>query len=277
MDISKLLPQHVPVELPSRGKFYKDSDLSDGWVYIREYAAPEESLLSQANARNFQRVINSIIDSCMKSDTFKAENLTSADAFYLLVWLRGVSYGPIYSTNFTCPDCQVESSQDVNLSGLNYKYLDMNEDYPEPIVVELPKTGLTVKLRIMRRKFEISAVERAPDVKKFRKVIGNPVELLKRAYAISELIFPGEETTPITNYIQIEEICTKGLPSADSLLIDEALNKYDHGVDLDVSLTCSACGAVNDTSLPWGPEFFRASRLSLSEEGESTIGNFNLK
>ena len=274
MNINDYLPRHQPVELPSKGKFYEGTTLEDGWINIREYAAPEENLLSTANPRNIQKIINKILDSCIEDD-FPAGELTSSDSFYLLVWLRAHSYGVNYTVEFRCPECQEESPHDIDLRNLHTVELDEDVEVVDPMVIELPKTCLTAEVTVMRRKYEIQAIERAPDLKKHKKVEGNPVEVLKRSYSVKKFIKKsGEE---IVNQLDIEEICAKALPAADSLLIDETLNKYHHGIDLESSVMCESCGEISKTTLPLGPEFFRPSRLSLPKEGEPTFGNSNSK
>lgn len=271
MDFNAFLPPMEPVELPSRGKLYANPALQDGWIHIRQYAAPEEALLAQVNRENVQQVLNNILDNCLKGDDVKAEELTTEDAFYLLVWLRVNSYGPSYDVDVVCShrDCGMgPDSYTVNLANLKINYLD--GDVKEPLVVTLPKTKLIVEINCMRRKTELRAQKRQEDVKKWKGVKGDPAELLKRAYSIVKVVAPdqSEETTDI---LEIEDLCLNNLPSADSLHLDNALENFKHGVDINTTLTCHYCQRDIPVVVPPGPEFFRPTRLTEATGGQSTV------
>lgn len=274
LDFSAFLPPFQSVELPSRGKFYKNNPaLSGGIIKIREYCAQEESMLAQMNQANVQQVLNNMLDNCIEGNEISADELTTEDAFYLLVWLRANSYGPSYDINITCPfnECAHEDTYTINLSRLTINYI--NEDDPdEPLIVTLPKTKLKVEIRCMRRGMEVLATKRAASLKQLKGLHkGDISDLLKRAYSISKVIQgSGKETT---DRLEIEELCTRYLPSADSLAIDETLAKFEHGVDVNVEVTCHACSRQIFTIVPPGPEFFRPARLTLETEGESVVGD----
>ena len=274
MDLSAFLPPHQPVELPSKGKLYSNPAIKDGWIHIREYAAPEESLLAQMNRENVQQVLNSVLDSCIKGENVKAEELTSEDAFYLLVWLRANSYGPMYDIDVTCPhrDCAFgPDTHTINLSSFTVNYFTDEDNVEEPLVIELPKTKIKVSLLCLRRETELKAAKRVPIVQQWRGYKGDPTELLKRAYSISKLILPdGEE---VTNRLDIEKLCLQILPSSDSLYIDQQLETFNHGVDVRTEVTCRQCERTIYTIVPPGQDFFRPGRLNLQDEGEHADGD----
>lgn len=273
LDFSAFLPPYQTVELPSRGKFYKHNPaLAEGKVNIREYCAQEESMLAQMNQANVQQVLNNMIDNCLQGDAVSADELTTEDAFYLLVWLRANSYGPSYDISITCPfnDCSHEDMYTINLSKLTVNYTT-EDDPEEPLVVKLPKTGAEVEVKCMRRSMEIQAAKRAAHLKQMKNLHkGDVSDLLKRAYSISKVKMQGKETT---DRLEIEELCLKYLPAADSLVIDQTVAKFEHGVDVNVEVTCHACSRQIFTVVPPGPEFFRPAQLTLEIEGEPALGN----
>jgi hypothetical protein len=274
LDFSAFLPPYQSVELPSRGKFYKSNPaLADGIVKIREYCAQEESMLAQMNQANVQQVLNNMIDNCLEGNDVSADELTTEDAFYLLVWLRANSYGPSYDINISCPfnDCSHEDLYTINLSKLTVNYTT-DEDPDEPLVVTLPKTKLEVEIRCMRRGMEIQAAKRTTHLKQMKGLHkGDISDLLKRAYSIAKVTQMGNKST--TDRLEIENLCLSYLPSADSLVIDQTLAKFEHGVDVNVEVTCHACSRQIFTVVPPGPEFFRPARLTLETEGESVVGD----
>lgn len=274
MDFNAFLPPHEPVELPSRGKLYsKYPAVQDGWIHIRQYAAPEEALLAQINRENVQQVLNSIIDNCLQKDQIKAEDLTTEDAFYLLVWLRTNSYGPSYDIEVTCThrDCGMgPDTYTINLAYLTVNYLE--GDVKEPLNITLPTTKLQVEINCMRRKTEMLAQKRQADVKKWQNYPGDPAELLKRAYSIVKIISPdgSDETTDI---LEIEKFCLRFLPSKDSLYLDNQLEYYKHGVDINTTVQCHYCQRDIPVIVPPGPEFFRPTRYDESDDRGSVSGD----
>ena len=273
MDFNVFLPPYEPIELPSRGKLYKNPALQDGWINCRQYCALEEALLAQINRENVNQALNNIMDNCIQGKEIKAEELTTEDAFYLLVWLRINSYGPSYDIDVICPhrDCGMgPDSYTVNLANLTVNYFEGN--IIEPLVITLPKTKLIVEVNCMRRRTELRAQKRQEDVKKWKQYKGDPAELLKRAYSIVKVSAPdGSDET--NNILEIENLCLNILPSVDSLYLDTQIEKFKHGVDINTSVTCHYCQRDIPVIVPPGPEFFRPARFVEATGGESTVGD----
>lgn len=260
MDFSVFLPPFTSVELPSKGLLYsKDNPLSSGWVHIRAYAGPEEALLATMNSQNWYMVINQMLASCIE-EKIDIGLLTNEDAFFILTWLRATSYSPLFDVEATCPfqDCQHAEKYVINL-GTDLTFHQLAEDVTEPLIIELSVTKLTVHLRCMRRNAEVKAQRRQAEITQYRGYLGDPTDLLKRAYSIIKVIAPnGEETSDI---LELESLCLEYLPSADSLEIDTAMLKFQHGVDTNISLVCKACERTMYTRLPSGASFFRPEIL----------------
>ena len=271
VDFSTLLPPHSPVQLPSRGKYYQHIPaLKDGTIYIREYTAQEEALLAHMNRENVQLVLNAMLDSCMRLDGFKAEDLTTEDAFYLLVWLRANSYGPTYDIEVVCPhrDCGHEDSYSINLSELTVNYLTP-DDPDEPVDVLGVKTGILFQVRCMRRGVEVQAQKRAVQLKQIKGLYKGEIgDLLKRAYSITRVVMPNGEDC--TDRLKIEDLILKYLPASDSIAIDRAVESFKHGVDVNIQLMCLNCNREIFTVVPPGPEFFRPTRVRLETGGQPT-------
>ena len=273
VDFNQFLPPFVPVELPSKGILYPDEFLpKKGWVHIREYAAPEEALLSSMNRENWQMLLNALVQSCLQ-EKIDVEQMTNEDLFYLLVWLRANSYSPSYEVQATCPytDCGLSALYIVNLATDLHDVIYLKEDVLEPLEVPLPKSKATAYVMAMRRNTEMKAQKRVNDVVTWRNYKGDPIDLLKRAYSVQKFVTAsGEE---ITNRLDIERVCLNYLPSDDSLAIDRAMLKFQHGVDTRLTLVCQKCTRNIYTTLPVEREFFRPALSVSSTEREHADGN----
>ena len=258
INFSQYLPAYQPVELPSKGTLYAhDSVLKSGIIHIRPYAAPEESLLYTWNADNSTMVINSILRSCIQ-EKVNVEEMTTEDAFFLMAWLRAWSFSQLYEFDLNCPyaDCGKPGHYDVNLSTLPVTEFD--ETIVEPIEVVLPMTKLKAFIQCMRRGTEVKAQKRQADMAAWIDYKGDPTQLLKRAYSIRRVETPDGESTE--EELEIEKLCLYYLPAADSLVIDQAIQTFKHGIDVSLDLFCRGCERIIHTELPGGPEFFRPQR-----------------
>lgn len=274
IDFSQVyLPAYTPVKLPSLGLLYPAmSPLAGGYVHIREYCATEEALYSTMNPDNSQLIINQLLRNCI-SDNFPIEEMTDGDVFYLLYWLRGNSYSTAYPLEITCPhfDCQhgpdmytIDLARDVKI---NY----LSDTVKEPLVVYLPKTGVTVHLKCLRRKVEMLAKKRQADAAEWRNYKGDPTDLLKRAYSMTLMTTrDGQESDSILDF---EKFCLYYCPASDSLVIDQAMSQFRHGVDISIELPCRRCEKTIYTVLPGGPEFFRPTRLNPTDEKAGVPGD----
>jgi len=278
MDWTTFTPPHTSVLLPSKGRFnsdHEDEDVKSGWVKIRQYAAPEESLMASMNSENSNRVVNDIIDNCLKEGTVKVEDLTDQDAFYLIVWLRANSYSSAYELSVICPFCSYEPSPEslyiYDLANLKVDYLD--KEIKEPGEILLPTSGLKVGLVELRRSDIIKARDRLEEVIKYKGIQGDPFELIKRARSIKSVFTPDGEQ--VSDYPTIEELCLYYLPSKDGLFIDqERREMFGHGVDLNIKVSCDGCGKEIQTRLPATiEEFFRPYRVLPSPQNDHAFGD----
>lgn len=276
MDWTKLLPPYVPVRLPSHGKLYTQEELKEGFVEIRKYAAPEESLLASANRDNMQRVISSVLDSCIKGD-WDVGVLTAEDSYYLLIWLRANSFSSDYDLQIACPHCSPKRPLPYSINLAEIEVKNFEDDIEEPISRKLPETGLQVNLRALRRSDEVKAHDRVHEVI-HKGVKGDPADLLRRAYSIASIIDPsGEE---VSDRLSIENLCLFYLPSNDSLFIDEQLKVFDHGVNPNIEIVCKMCGEKLSTVLPPSLEFFRPNRFiqrSRDSDASGDLGSFQVQ
>jgi hypothetical protein len=58
-----------------------------------------------------------------------------------------------------------------------------------------------------------------------------------------------------------KEAFLKRLTAKDSLVIERTLTRAEPGIDTTVYLTCGACGADNEMTIPFDAEFFRPTNL----------------
>lgn len=104
------------IELPSRGRFYDDTDgPANGIISIRPMKGEEEQILATPRFVRKGQAINMIFQNCIK-EQYRADQLLTIDRTYILIYLRGISYSPNYDVEVKCPDCERKFGTTIDLN-----------------------------------------------------------------------------------------------------------------------------------------------------------------
>jgi len=107
------------ITLPSLGRFYDGTDgPANGKLNIRAMTGEEEQILATPRFVKRGQAINMIFSKCME-ENFKPENLLSVDRTFLLIYLRGISYGTEYEVEIKDPESDRKFSTVIDLDTLN--------------------------------------------------------------------------------------------------------------------------------------------------------------
>ena len=140
------------IELPSLGKFYDGTDgPSDGKLHIRPMTGEEEQILATPRFVRKGQAINMIFSRCIK-EPFKPENLLSVDRTFILIYLRGISYGSEYEVEVKDPETDRKFTTVIDLDTLPKE--NCPPDFGNPLQDTLPKSGLHFTYRLSRGKDE---------------------------------------------------------------------------------------------------------------------------
>lgn len=238
------------VLLPSRGKFYHSEDQpTSGEVHIRPMTGQEETILSTARLMRQGRGIEMIFKNCILEKNINPEKLLSVDRTYLLIYLRGISYGNIYEVTVKCPECghSFDNEIDLNLP-VEYCPDSVGED---TLVKTLPKTKFTFKYQVMTGAHESEISEYRERKSKFSNSTDDSF-LYKASVLITEI---GNDQAKVTNKHGIQSLLSR-LPAIDVNYIRNVINDLPFGVKTEVDVFCDSCGADFDIELPFEANFF---------------------
>lgn len=154
------------VSLPSKGKFYPDNPVYSEPITIKMLTTSDEKTIYGSS--NLDEMINKVIKSSVQSKDFNPNDLVEADRLYLLMQIRILTYGEDYKIEATCPICGKKHQYNISLEDLIVDELD--DDFVEPIEVELPISGSTVGIKVLRI-FENNLLKK--NAKKLSKKITN--------------------------------------------------------------------------------------------------------
>lgn len=242
----KKVDYEATVTLPSKGLLYKDSDIPAD-ITLRGMTTKEEKILYASSGRDvFKKILKNCVISPSNLDVNK---LVSVDETFLILQLRMVTYGDKYRVQARCPNCGETDTYTISLSDFDITYLD--DDFVEPIEVELPRSGDTLGLRILRNE-DTEFVDRY--AKKFAKQFNLNFREVEYTCRMAKFIqtINGESVkfTEARDYVE-------DMPSLDSAKFWTVINKIDIGVDTRSEVLCHSCGEEFDFDMPINSEFFR--------------------
>lgn len=235
------------IELPSMGRFYDGTDgPTDGKLHIRAMTGEEEQILATPRFVRKGQAINMIFSRCIR-ESFKPENLLSVDRTFILIYLRGISYGSEYEVEVKDPESDRKFSTVIDLDGLPKDSCPL--DYGPHLEDVLPKTGLKFTYRLSRGKDENELQEyRERRLKQFGDAATDDTLIFRSAQLV-------ESIANITNKTEIQ-VLLKNLPIQDLSYLRSVVNEPPFGVDTRVTIVSPLTSEEFEIDLPLEAAFF---------------------
>lgn len=235
------------VTLPSGGKFYDGEDgPADGIIHVRPMTGEEEQILATPRFVKKGTAVNMIFNRCIQ-ENYSSENFLSADRTFLLIWLRGISYGPNYDVEVVCPFTDKKFSESVDLN------LDVDMCPPDfnsqSLQGTLPRTKYHFTYRLARGNDEQRISEYRDKRSKFDTSTQADDTLL---YRTSLLV---EEIEGLTNKEELL-ILLKKLPIEDVSYLRNVTSEPPFGVNTKITLTSPFTLEEFEIDLPLEANFF---------------------
>lgn len=247
-------------QLPSRGMLY-EGRLPDGQISMRPMKTVDEKLFA-GNSASQNDVLDTLLKRCFVTE-FPYEDLLISDKLYMLVFLRGITYGWDYGFDLTCgnPTCKAKYRHQIKIPD-DFEITMLDESDVEPYVVDLPISKRKVELRQLRVKDEIevqrfvkrSLVQAAP------RDDGDPAYIPRLA---KQIVSVDGRPTP---WLDAMRLC-EGLHSRDSLEIRNTLDTHESGIDIMIRTVCPVCATESEEVTPLSREFFRPGFSSVRKRG----------
>ena len=119
----------MPFPLPSKGRFYQDSedeDLRNGIIKIKPMSLADEEIITNQSFLKNGTMFRKLFDTCIESD-YNAGDLLQYDVLYIMYALRSISYGDDYKFEVQC-DCGKSFEYEMNVSDIEWKEMEDIED-----------------------------------------------------------------------------------------------------------------------------------------------------
>lgn len=242
------------VTLPSLGAFY-EGKIPGGEIKIASFTTREEKIFSGAGGGHESK-LTQVFQNCVEfPDKFNPKDLVLPDRLFLLIQIRGLSYGNAYSFQHKCEQCSVQARHDKNLLD-DFPYTEATEEYQEPYNITLPHSGKKLGLRLLRGFDEAALAKHVAMVQqKVGVQSGDPAYTLRLAKHIETV----DDEQPESRFAI--QTMVDNLEGPDSLALRDAIDDMNFGYDLQIDVECPSCGFFHDeVTLPFGAEFFRPRR-----------------
>lgn len=256
--------QYDEITLPSRGIFYDGKDGPvDGVLHLRPMTGEEEQIL--ATPRHFKRgnAVNMIFNRCIK-ENYKSDEFLSVDRTYILVWLRGISYGHEYEVEIKCPDCDKKFAHSIDLGALMTKYCPDNFG---PLLQDtLPVCGYTFTWHLPRGKDE-TVVQNYKDrmLKEYGDGATDDSMMFRMSLMLDEVQGLKDKTELM---VLLKKLPVKDISYLRTLAVDPPF-----GVDTKCPITCPSCYHDFEVELPLESGFFFPRHKRKVEETTSDSGD----
>ena len=236
------------VMLPSKGKFYDGTDgPTNGIINIRPMTGEEEQILATPRFVKKGTAINMIFSKCIR-ENIKTENLLSQDRTFLLIYLRGISYGTDYEIQVRCPDTERQFNTIVDLDTLMVNRCPDNFG-PNNLSGVLPKSNLKFSYRFSRGKDETEIQQyRESRLKNFGDNSTDDTIVYRTAQLINNI-------ENITDKDELK-ILIRNLPIQDVNYLRNVVNEPPFGMQTKVGILSPYSNEEFEIELPLDSGFF---------------------
>lgn len=247
--IKEISSTYEEITLPSLGKFYNGTNgPTDGKLKIKPMTGAEQNILATQRFVKKGKAMNMIFDKCIKeSKQYPSENLLVADRNFILIYLRGISYGPEYDVEITCPFTDKKFPYTIDL---NLDITQCPESFgPSDLHSILPRTKLNFSYRLPNGSDEQRIVDhRDKNIKFDNSEKADDTLLYRTALLINEIDEIDDEREIL--------VLLKNLPIADVSYLRNLTTNEPFGVNTKILVTSPFTGEEFETELPFDTNFF---------------------
>jgi len=229
--------------LPGDGNEVKFKPVNTGTLKKLLTYEKETSLLIQEQA------LDDMILASVLTEDFNINELYLEDRFFLLVELRKKTKGEVLEFSLTCPNCNSQSLQRIDLDKMPVTPLDPEADN----VVDLGN-GIKIYLRRLKRKHqkEIHPSMIAQHLTDLQKQA--EVQILYHACAIDKVESEGGVDDNLR--LSDKKFLLENIPTGEYDKIRDKLDEMSFGVDLAYNTSCRQCDYEQKTMVPIENNFF---------------------
>ena len=240
------------VDLPSKGLLYgPDHPLYEvDTIEIKHMTAKEEDLLTSEALIRKGLALDRLLQSVIVNSDIKINDLLVGDKNALLIASRITGYGPHYTTIVTCPSCNTQKEEEINLHELTLKDTSLpdNATLTEngTYLLVFDEYDLTVEIRLLKGSDETMVAQRRQKRRKLKLPENNITDQLE---AIITSVNDEKSSSLIKKFCEV-------VPASVSRKIRSAYEQAMPDLDLTYEFECDGCSHVGKVGMPLTAEFF---------------------
>lgn len=159
----------ITIDLPSRGKLYKDTNpLSSGSIEIKYPSFEEEEILMDVQLIKSGNVLNEFLKSIIIDKTINIDELIPGDKNKILAAARIITYGKELRQSITCPSCNTNQiyTFDLNeLDDVNLNFDNINENLFTTIITTVDGVENKISFKLLNSYEEKDALIEYENIK----------------------------------------------------------------------------------------------------------------
>jgi hypothetical protein len=233
---------HDVIQLPSQGKFYKNKKKS---VKVGFLTANDENILANASNMSGDQIIHNLVRAKVYEPDLKIEEMLDGDIEAILIFLRNTSFGAEYTFNLLDPQTEQTFESTITLDELDFAKPEVEPDENGLFTTVLPKSGKTVKLKLLTFGDKKELNDRESSYPKNMVAPRVTWRLSKQIVSIDG----NEDKGEIVKFID-------KMPIMDSKYITQFLNKNQPSINLEREFNAPS-GKKVKSRIAFGVEFFR--------------------
>jgi hypothetical protein len=224
-------------------------------IEIRGLLTNEANILADMQAQQQGSVTDSILTSTWVSTVDNGpykfpgapvwEQVLSGDRFYAHMMARIATHGDEYGFDLNCSHCRAKIRWDVALGDIPVRKLSDEDKAAFVAGNKLTTTGpdgktYTFHLNTGKHEKRAQMLLKQSPQSKLTAALTSRIDAIEGVMVVSEYVGT--------------------LPFGDACALIDTLDEHDCGVETDISVSCSQCGATSDVALPFGQAGFWAPR-----------------
>lgn len=229
------LQETMFVNLPSKGKYYDDPELSGGEVEIYYMNAAHEDILSNKNYIRKNVVIDKFLESIVVNKNINPKRLLAADRTAIMYEARAAAYGNEFTSKITCNSCGKNNEVEISLNDVRTSEGDSLE--PEAFITKdnTVKIRLPVASELSERDFYVELIMTTGELEQKLKSVLDDDKNGGFKEALSMLVVDVDGHKDISTIKKFLGV----MRAADSLFIKERYKKACPYVRLHHDFVCS--------------------------------------
>lgn len=245
----KFEPSFDVLPLPSQGLFYPEINGEKvDKVKVKHLTAEDEGIMLAPNLIQSGQMINVLLRKKVESP-YPVDKMIVGDRLAILVYLRA-TMEQFYNVNLVDPKTGESFTHTVDLAKLEIKELTHLPNEDGLFDFKLPKSGRTVKFRLMTGEDEEAIKAKEAQIKKVRKVETDLFKMLRNDTIIVSV-------EGITDKFE-KEAFLKNMPLMDSRRLDKYIQEVTPTINLEIEVPTPSGGNFRK-NLPLTAEFLYPS------------------